>query len=87
MRKFNYLLSLSILALSLGFFTSCGDDEEDTNTQPETEVPATVVDIATADDNFSSLVAALTKADLVTTLQSADLLPFSLQRMKLLQCS
>ncbi|MEE4197383.1 MAG: fasciclin domain-containing protein [Bacteroidales bacterium] len=35
---------------------------------PEEE-PQTIVDIASADDNFSSLVAALTKADLVSTLQ------------------
>lgn len=35
----------------------------------EAEVPATVVDIATSSDDFSTLVAAVTAADLVETLQ------------------
>ena len=76
MKKINYLLGLSILAGSL-CFTSCGDDDEDdvTPVVEETVLPATVVDIAASDENFSSLVAALQKADLVSTLQGAG--PFT----------
>lgn len=76
MKKINYFLGVSILASSL-CFTSCSDDEEDdvTPVVQETVLPATVVDIAASDENFSSLVAALQKADLVSTLQGSG--PFT----------
>ncbi len=53
-----------ILLLFAGFFvTSCGDDE------PDEPVTNTIVDIAVGDDQFSTLVAALTRVSLVETLQ------------------
>lgn len=47
------------------------DEAEDAadDAMDEGDTPATVVDIATSNDDFSTLVAALTEADLVTTLQ------------------
>lgn len=59
------LLSIALLLLFSGFIlTSCGDDDPD-------EMPGTmtIVDIASADAQFSTLVAALQKANLVETLQ------------------
>jgi uncharacterized surface protein with fasciclin (FAS1) repeats len=54
------------------FATSC----DNTTTDPVTELPkGTIVDIAVSDTQFSSLVAALTKANLVTTLKGAG--PFT----------
>ena len=44
------------------------EDEEEAM-EDESDVPATVVDIAASSDDFSTLVAALTAADLVETLQ------------------
>lgn len=59
MKKFSL-----IFLLFAGFFiTSCGDDE------PDPPVTNTIVDIAVGDDQFSTLVAALTRVNLVTTLQ------------------
>lgn len=43
-------------------------DETD-DAMEESDEPATVVDIATSNDDFSTLVAAVTEADLVATLQ------------------
>lgn len=49
-------------------FTSCGDDEE-------VVTPSTIVDVALADAQFSTLTSALTKAELVTALQGTG--PFT----------
>lgn len=68
------LLSLLLVCLNLAFLTSCNDDEEVT---PEPEPTNTIVDIATGDANFSSLVAALQRADLVTTLQGGEYTVFA----------
>ena len=68
------LLSLLVLCLNLAFVTSCNDDEEVT---PDPEPTNTIVDIATGDANFSSLVAALQRADLVTTLQGGEYTVFA----------
>ncbi len=73
-----------LLAMGL-FATACGSDTDgateaateesaDDATEESTDdamddVPATVVDIALSSDDFSTLVAALTEADLVETLQ------------------
>ena len=56
--------------LLIGFllFTSCSDDDDVVETN-------TIVDIALADSQFSTLVAALERTNLVTTLQSAG--PFT----------
>ena len=49
-------------------FTSCGDDEE-------VVTPSTIVDVALADAQFSTLTSALTKAELVSALQGTG--PFT----------
>jgi uncharacterized surface protein with fasciclin (FAS1) repeats len=65
LKKFTNLLTLST-ALGLGVIsTSCKDTEEVVVTPAPTDVTA----VAIKDAQFSTLVAALTKADLVTTLQ------------------
>jgi uncharacterized surface protein with fasciclin (FAS1) repeats len=64
----NFLLSaLAVLSLAVAF-TSCKKDDE-------VKTPETVVAVATADAQFSTLVTALTKANLVTTLQGTG--PFT----------
>ena len=71
--QFLKLNFFAILIASLVFISSCNDDDD--NVQPdnlpeeEMEDELDITGIALSDDNFSSLVAALTKADLVTTLQ------------------
>ncbi len=65
--KFQNLLAIGLLVFSL---SSC--DAEDENV---VNPPKTIVDLAIADPNFSTLVAALTKADLVGTLQGSG--PFT----------
>ena len=49
-------------------FTSCGDDEE-------VVTPSTIVDVALAEAQFSTLTSALTKAELVSALQGTG--PFT----------
>ena len=56
------LFGFALLMISLGFI-SCGDDEEEGNDAQN------IVEIALEEDNLSSLVAALTAADLVSTLE------------------
>jgi uncharacterized surface protein with fasciclin (FAS1) repeats len=64
------VLFSAIAVLSLAFaFISCEKDDDKVKT------PETVVAVALADTSFNTLVAALTKADLVTTLQGAG--PFT----------
>lgn len=61
------LLKLSwifFLAMPL-FITSCGDDDDDTPT-PE---PQSIVEIATSDSQFSTLVGALQRVNLVSVLE------------------
>ncbi len=64
----NYLLrfsSISLFLIALISFSSCGDDD-DVVVTPTTP---NAVDFAVANPDFSTLVAALTQADLVSTLQ------------------
>ncbi|MEM7092610.1 MAG: fasciclin domain-containing protein [Actinomycetota bacterium] len=73
-------LGAPLLALAL-LGAACGSDEEPAAAEPAVEesssaseasepaLPATVVDIATSSDDFSTLVAAVTEAELVETLQ------------------
>jgi len=56
--KFNWILCF---ALPL-FFMACGDDDTD-------PAPQSIVEIATSDDQFSTLVSALERVDLVSFLQ------------------
>ncbi len=62
------LAPLSIVLLSALVFTSCKKDEV-------VEAPKNIVGVALADAQFSTLTAALTKANLVTTLQGTG--PFT----------
>ena len=64
------LASLSIVLLSVIVFTSCKKDDPIV-TPPATDITA----VAIGNGNFKTLVAALTKADLVKTLQGAG--PFT----------
>ena len=57
-------LKLFLLLAVIPFFTAC-DEDDDVNVTPQ----QSIVDIATSDAQFSTLVAALEKAELVTTLQ------------------
>ena len=61
--------SLALAGLvGLLFALGC-DDSDPPDVTPDAGATNTIVDIAVADSNFSILVAALTRADLVTTLQ------------------
>lgn len=68
MKQFKYFSFLMFAALFTLSITSC--DKEDA-----VDDPKTIVDLAASDNQFSTLVAALTKADLVSTLESAG--PFT----------
>jgi len=67
MKDFKYLM-FALLAFGLVTFTSCGDDDEE-------DTPKSIVDTAIDTDNLSTLVDALTQADLVSTLQGSG--PFT----------
>lgn len=64
-----FLMLLGVMT----FVTSCGDDDED----PIPETPKSIVEIAQDDAQFSSLVAALTKAELVSTINSGTYTVFA----------
>ncbi len=61
-----YLMFAAVLTLGVSL-TSC-DDDDDKDVMPKTN---TIVDIAVSDANFSILVQALTKTDLVSTLNGS----------------
>lgn len=60
----NTMIPFMAAALSLSFLTSCEEDEDKSMTAPE----MSITQYAASDNNFSTLVAALTKADLASTL-------------------
>ncbi|MFO7828520.1 MAG: fasciclin domain-containing protein [Bacteroidales bacterium] len=63
-------LSITAIALIAGLiFTSCNDDDDDVINDVMDDQLENIVEIAAADASFSTLVAALSKADLVTTLE------------------
>lgn len=66
----NLLKITAVLFISLTTFQSCNDDND--NAIPYQPEPTTnsIVDVALGSENLSTLVAALQKADLVTTLAS-----------------
>jgi uncharacterized surface protein with fasciclin (FAS1) repeats len=69
--------NLSFLGWALLFtlpflFVACGDDDEDVDPTP---TPMSIVEIASGDAQFSTLVAALQQADLVSTLEGTG--PFT----------
>jgi len=66
----NLLKITAVLFISLTTFQSCNDDNDNAihyETEPTTN---SIVDVALGSENLSTLVAALQKADLVTTLAS-----------------
>ncbi|HMS69080.1 MAG TPA: fasciclin domain-containing protein [Saprospiraceae bacterium] len=65
--SFKFILPILFTVITMSF-TSCGDDEE-------VVTPSTIVDVALADAQFSTLTSALTKAELVTALQGTG--PFT----------
>ena len=69
MMKLSKLNWIFLFVLPL-FFAACGSDDE----TPEPE-PQSIVEIATGDDQFSTLVEALTRVNLVSTLEGAG--PFT----------
>jgi uncharacterized surface protein with fasciclin (FAS1) repeats len=61
----------AMAAASLMLLAACGSDDNTSDTSIPVEAPAevgTIVDVASANDDFSTLVAALDAADLVATL-------------------
>jgi len=69
MKKFNYVLSLALLT-GLFVFSSC-EKEEDPPMNPGPDAPESIAAIASANEDFSILVEALVKANLVSTLDGA----------------
>jgi transforming growth factor-beta-induced protein len=69
MKKFNYVLSLALVA-GLFVFSSC-EKEEDPPMNPIEDGPESIAAIASDNEDFSILVEALAKADLVSTLDGA----------------
>ena len=63
MKKLNLLKKATFLFLGVVLLSSCGDDDT-------VKVPETISEIAAANPNLSSLVAALSRAKLVETLDS-----------------
>jgi transforming growth factor-beta-induced protein len=62
--------TFGILFALVIFLTSCNEDDDNNNVTPQMPAPTqSIVDIATSNDDFSILVDALAKADLVTALQ------------------
>jgi transforming growth factor-beta-induced protein len=64
-RFINRLMLVASMTLVLGFSSCSKDDGSDNMVQPKN-----IVDIASADPNFSTLVAALSRADLVSALKA-----------------
>ena len=61
----------AMAAASLMLLAACGSDDSTSDTSTTVEAPAeagTIVEVASANDDFSTLVAAVTAADLVETL-------------------
>ena len=67
----NLLKIIPILLISLTTLQSCNDDtDNELPYEPEVPTTNTIVDVALGAENLTTLVAALQKADLVTTLAS-----------------
>jgi transforming growth factor-beta-induced protein len=64
-KLFNPVLAVSLV----GILTFAACEKDDDNANPPMEEPKSIVEIAASDEDFSMLVAALTKANLVTALE------------------
>ena len=64
-----YLAITTLLVSSMIVMSSCNKDDDNPNPGNSAENEKSVVQVATSNDDFSILVEALTKADLVTALQ------------------
>ncbi|MEO1259116.1 MAG: fasciclin domain-containing protein [Bacteroidota bacterium] len=64
MKKFQFYLSVFLAFALIVPFTSCGDDDSD-----DAPTPQSIVEIATSDSQFSTLVAALDRVGLVGVLE------------------
>ena len=64
MKNLNILKALFVFFVGLTVLTSCDDDDDNVKT------PETISEIAAANPNLTSLVAALTRANLVQTLDN-----------------
>lgn len=70
MKTRNYLFTIALLS-GLAFFSSCEKDDELPMEDEKSQSEMTIAEIASASEQFSILVEALTKADLVNTLSGA----------------
>lgn len=76
MKFLRILALLALAAVSALVFTACSNDSESSTESMEEETSVgTIVDVASAAGNFSTLVAAVTAAELVETLSGAG--PFT----------
>lgn len=69
MKKLQKFFNPMTALVLVGLFTFASCENEDDNAPAPMEEPKSIVEIAAADENFSILVAALTKANLVTALE------------------
>lgn len=61
--------TLAVLFSVMVLFAACDNDDDNTDMDPMPEESVSIVDIATSDDDFSILVEALSKANLVDALE------------------
>ena len=68
MTKLNWLYAFAFVLVGSLAFTACNNEDEEMMEEPDPE-PQSIVDIVAGDDNFSDLAAALTRVDLIATLE------------------
>lgn len=67
--KFQTIVGMLLVVFLSFTFTACEEDDEDNNNINDNDQLENIVEIASADDDFSVLVDALIKADLASTLE------------------
>ena len=72
MRKNNLMFQSMLFLLASVLFVACDNNDDDT---PEPATSQNIVEIASADDQFSTLVSALQRVNLVSVLEGAG--PFT----------
>ncbi len=68
MTKLNWLYAFAFVLVGSLAFTACNNEDEEMMEEPDPE-PQSIVDIVAGDDNFSDLAAALTRVNLIATLE------------------